>query len=37
MVLAWAWGNAAMASALSVRSASLLARQEQKLKLSYVF
>ena len=36
MVLAWAWGNAAMASALSVRSASLLAQQEQKLKLSCV-
>ncbi|KIM39011.1 hypothetical protein M413DRAFT_447369 [Hebeloma cylindrosporum] len=33
-VLAWAWGNAAMASGLSVRSASLLARQTEKLKSS---
>lgn len=31
MLLGWAFGNAAMASALSVRSAALLAQQQQKL------
>ncbi|KIM39015.1 hypothetical protein M413DRAFT_447379 [Hebeloma cylindrosporum] len=34
MLVGWAWGNAAMASALSVRSASLLAQQQQTLQLS---
>ncbi|KDR68787.1 hypothetical protein GALMADRAFT_78068 [Galerina marginata CBS 339.88] len=37
MLLGWAWGNAAMASALSVRSASLLAQQQQKLQSSSFF
>uniref|UniRef100_A0A8H7YBR5 Putative ER transporter 6TM N-terminal domain-containing protein n=1 Tax=Psilocybe cubensis TaxID=181762 RepID=A0A8H7YBR5_PSICU len=32
MLLGWAWGSAAMASALSVRSASLFAQQSQTLK-----
>ncbi|KAF8972501.1 hypothetical protein BDZ97DRAFT_1649682 [Flammula alnicola] len=32
MLVGWAWGSAAMASALSVRSSALLAQQEQKLQ-----
>jgi len=34
MLLGWALGNAAMASALSVRSATLLAQQQQNFKAS---
>ncbi|KAF8907694.1 hypothetical protein CPB84DRAFT_1768565 [Gymnopilus junonius] len=34
MLLGWAWGNAAMASALSVRSASLFAQQQAKVQHS---
>ncbi|KAF9527115.1 hypothetical protein CPB83DRAFT_856773 [Crepidotus variabilis] len=34
MLLGWAWGNAAMASAHNVRSATLLAQQQQQFKAS---
>ncbi|PPQ95766.1 hypothetical protein CVT26_015853 [Gymnopilus dilepis] len=34
MLLGWAWGNAAMASALNVRSASLFAQQQAKVQHS---
>ncbi|KAF8638679.1 hypothetical protein AX17_002024 [Amanita inopinata Kibby_2008] len=36
MLVGWAWGCAAMASALSVRSQSLLAQQQQKAQASLV-
>ncbi|KAF8168489.1 hypothetical protein B0H34DRAFT_816566 [Crassisporium funariophilum] len=36
MLIGWAWGSAAMAAALSVRSSSLLAQQQQKLQSSLV-
>ncbi|KAF8972504.1 hypothetical protein BDZ97DRAFT_1722616 [Flammula alnicola] len=34
MCMGWAWGNAAMASALSARSSAFLAQKEQELKAS---
>ena len=36
MLLGWAWGCAAMAAGLSVRSSKLLAQQQQKLQSSLV-
>lgn len=35
MLLGWAWGTAAMAAGLSVRSQVLLAQQEQQARASY--